>query len=298
MAEPPRQGHRDLPVAVPPTHQYSGTTMNARHSILWRTTRIAAGSLLALSALGASAATTVAAHGSGSIKTTTLTCGAPGVINSNHYAVGETVYLRGSKFDADAAFSWTITGLPGGASNDPGQTVASGSGATDGAGAFCFAAYVILDGDGGEYTADVSQGTSSSKNDNYLVSRTDESAGGSAGDGSTDPGTGTTDPGTGSTDPDTGTTDPGTGSTDPGTGTTDPGTGSTDQGTTTPPTQEVQGETDSATPPTSIALPATDTLSGSAGSSDAAFLIFGLAAVSGLAILLAPNRRRSADRQA
>ncbi len=230
--------------------------MNTRRSTLWRATRIAAGSLLAFSALGASAATTIAAHGSGSIKTTTETCGAPGVVNSNHYAVGDTVYLRGSNFEAGAAFSWTIAGLPGGASTDPGETVASGDGTTDGAGAFCFAAYVILDGDGGEYTADVTQARTSSKNDNYQVARTD-----------------------------------------PGTGTTDPGTGSTDPGTTDP-TQGVQGETDSATPPTSIDLPATDTLGGSTGSTGPGFLIFGLAAVTGLAILLAPNRRRSADRQA
>jgi hypothetical protein len=292
--------------------------MNTRHSTISRAARIAAGSLLALATLGSSVASTLAAGGgSGSVRTTTAACAS----NSNLYAAGDTVYLHGDNFVAATAYGWTIAGLPGGASGDPSHTVATGTGTTDASGEFCVAAYVVAGDDWGEYTADVNQG-STSKNHNYHVNRPSDATGGTTdpGTGTTDPGTGTIDPGTGTTDPGTGTTDPdttGTGTTDPGTGTTDTGTGATDTGTgstdtntttdpgngttdpgtvTTDPTQQVLGITNSVTQPSSIALPPTDTIGGVSDRTLPALLIAGLAAVSGAAILLAPSRRRTADR--
>ena len=108
------------------------------HSAFSRTARIAAGSLLAVSALGSAATGALAANGgSGSIWTTTASCSAPAPQNANLYAPGDAVYLRGSRFVAETAFGWTIDGLPGGASGDPGLTVATGNGTTDANGAFC-----------------------------------------------------------------------------------------------------------------------------------------------------------------
>ena len=106
----------------------------------------------------------VSAGNAGAIWTTTSACGAPQ--DANIYQHGATVYIHGSGFDAATSLAWTITGQPGGASSDPGITVASGNVTTDGSGAFCFSAYTIADDDSGEYTVDV---TGASKNDNYRV---------------------------------------------------------------------------------------------------------------------------------
>jgi len=65
----------------------------------------------------------------------------------------------------------------------------------------------------------------------------------------------------------------------------------------TPPTQSVEGDTDGVTPPVKIDLPPTDTIDGSGGAAPS-LLILGLGALAGLAILLAPTRRRTAAEQA
>ncbi len=297
--------------------------MNDRTRIsISRTARIAAGSLLALSALGSSAAGTLAAHGggSGAIWTTTDPCTSPAAQNVNLYAAGDTVYVRGDGFASSGAIGWTIAGLPGGASGDPGATVASGTGTTDPQGDFCIALYIVAADDWGEYTVDVTQDRAK-KNDNYHVNASG-STGGTTDPGTTDPGsteTGSTETGgtNGSSTGDTsenstggstggstgsgttggstgsGTTGGSTGGTGPGT--TGPGStgGTTDSGTT--PTQSVLGETD--TNPT-IELPATDTLGTTTGPVVPTILIAGLAAVAGLAVLFAPSRRRKADQLA
>lgn len=102
----------------------------------------------------------VAQAAGGSIKTTTGTCGNP--VNKNQYAVGDVMYITGTGFAHNATLPWTVTGLP--ASNDPNIVVASGTITTDGQGKFCFPAYTILAGDGGEYKADVN-----GKTDNFQV---------------------------------------------------------------------------------------------------------------------------------
>jgi hypothetical protein len=228
--------------------------MNTRHATISRTVRIAAGGLLAMSALAVSTASVFAAKGgSGAIWTTNESCQTPAAQDDNLYAVGETVYVRGKNFDANVAISWKITGLPGGASSDPKIVVAGGSASTDGDGYFCITAYTILDGDAGEYKAEVSRGDSTKK-DNFRVDAPVQSV-----------------------DDDDDTTPPADDS--------------------TPPSQEVEGDTDAVTPPVKIELPPTDTID---GSSDAApsFLILGLGALAGLAVLLAPTRRRTAVEQA
>jgi hypothetical protein len=107
----------------------------------------------------------------GSIWTTDDPCSSQAAQNTNTYAAGDTVYVRGDGFAASATIGWTITGKPGGASGDPDLVVASGSSATDGTGAFCLEAYVVAADDWGVYSVDVTQGRTS-KNDNYNVDAT------------------------------------------------------------------------------------------------------------------------------
>jgi hypothetical protein len=137
-----------------------------------RNTRIAAtiagtAALLALACsdsptdLSRGSALQFASEGSGAIWTTTGSCGAPQ--DANHYSIGDQIFLNGSGFEA-GSYPWSIVGRPGGASADPGQTVASGNVSPDGAGNFCFAAYQVLPDDRGEYQVKV--GT---KGDNYRV---------------------------------------------------------------------------------------------------------------------------------
>src|SRR5687767_10236769 len=95
------------------------------------------------------------AAGPGAIWTTRITCSDPAPQDENHYQTGETVYVRGSNFEPNTTYDWTITGQPGNASSDPGVVVASGTVTTDGSGAFCLAAYTIPAGDRGEYTVDL-----------------------------------------------------------------------------------------------------------------------------------------------
>jgi hypothetical protein len=97
----------------------------------------------------------------GAIWTTTGSCGAPQ--NSNHYQAGDKIYINGSGFNA-GDHDWHIKGQPGGASGDPGDTVASGTVTVDSSGAFCFAAYTVKSDDWGEYSVKVGN-----KGDNYHV---------------------------------------------------------------------------------------------------------------------------------
>ena len=139
---------------------------------MYRTSRIAAtvagtAALLALACsehptdLGSGPALQFASGGSGAIWTTTGSCGAPQ--DANHYSIGDQIFLNGASFGA-GSYAWSIVGRPGGASADPGQTVASGNISPDGAGNFCFSAYQVLPDDRGEYQVKV--GT---KGDNYRV---------------------------------------------------------------------------------------------------------------------------------
>lgn len=95
----------------------------------------------------------------GAVWTTTSSCGAPQ--NANQYISGNTVYIHGDNFDA-GDYNWNITGQPG--SSDPNIIVAFGSITIDGTGEFCFAAYIIQNGDNGVYKAEVDN-----KFDNYSV---------------------------------------------------------------------------------------------------------------------------------
>ncbi|HEX4897810.1 MAG TPA: hypothetical protein VFV53_05565 [Candidatus Limnocylindrales bacterium] len=267
-----------------------------------RATRVAASSLLALSALSVGVGTTLAAGGSGSIWTTSADCDAPAAQNQNLYASGQTIYVRGANFDASTPFSWSIEGKPGGASGDPGLVVASGSATTDGAGAFCLDLYEVAPDDWGVYSVDVTQGRTS-KNDNYRV------------DGAGDPSEETTDPGDETTDPGDQTTDPGDEATDPGSESDDPAAETTD-GTPEAPASTVADESSTSGPASSttggtttpservlgavstggsLELPPTDTISAAMTDGSSIFLILGLAGLAAAAVLFAPIRRREPE---
>ena len=277
-------------------------TRNSSDRTSARATRVAASSLLALSALSVGVGSVLAAGGSGSIWTTDAGCDAPAAQNQNLYAVGQTVYVRAENFDASTPLSWSIEGLPGGASGDPGLIVASGSATTDGAGALCLDLYEIVPDDWGVYSVDVTQGRTS-KNDNYRV------------DGAGDPSDQTTDPGDDTTDPGDQTTDPGDQTTDPGTESTDPA-GETTHGTPEAPASTVTGEpamsgpadatADGTTTPSqsvlaavltggSLELPPTDTIAAAVTDSSSIFLILGLAGLAAAAVLFAPIPRREPE---
>jgi hypothetical protein len=283
-----------------------------------RATRVAASALLALSALSVGVGTTLAAGSSGAIWTTSADCDAPAAQNENHYAVGETIYVRGENFEASAPFSWSIEGKRGGASADPGLVVASGSATTDANGAFCLDAYEVASDDRGEYSVDVTQGRT--KHDNYRVD-----GAGDPNDETTDPGDETTDPGDETTtpadetkNPADETTNPADETTNPADETTDPG-GQTSDGTPVAPTNTVASES-SASGPTgstaggtggttqfsqsvldavstrgSLELPATDTIAAAATDSSSIFLILGLAGLAAAAVLFTPLRRREPE---
>jgi hypothetical protein len=209
-----------------------------------RATRVAASSLLALSALSVGVGSTLAAGGSGSIWTTDVDCDVSVAQNQNLYAVGQTIYVRGENFDASTPFSWSIEGMPGGASGDPGVVVASGSADTDDAGAFCLNLYEVAPDDWGVYSVDVTQGRTG-KNDNYRVD-----GAGDPGDETTDPGDETTDPADETTDPADETTDPADETTDPADETTDPADETTDPADeTTDPADETTDPADETTDP-------------------------------------------------
>jgi hypothetical protein len=291
-----------------------------------RATRVAASSLLALSALSVGVGSTLAAGGSGSIWTTDADCDQSVAQNQNVYAVGQTIYVRGDGFDASAPLSWSIEGMPGGASGDPGVVVASGSADTDDAGAFCLDLYDVAPDDWGVYSVDVTQGRTV-KHDNYRVDGTgdpnDETT--DPGDQTTDPGDETTDPGDETTDPGDQTTDPGDETTDPGDETTEPGSETTEpaaettDGTPEAPASTVAGESstsgpaDSTTGSTggttplsqsvlgavstggSLELPPTDTIAAAVTDGSSIFLILGLAGLAAAAVLFAPIRRREPE---
>ncbi|MCK4995593.1 MAG: PKD domain-containing protein [Thermoplasmatales archaeon] len=82
--------------------------------------------------------------------------------NVNHYYVGDDVYANGDNFDPYTQYNWYVKGQP--SSCDPNTIVASGTVITDSAGAFCFNAYTIQEGDCGVYRVNVGN-----KNDNFNV---------------------------------------------------------------------------------------------------------------------------------
>ena len=284
-------------------------TRNSSDRTSARATRVAASSLLALSALSVGVGSTLAAGGSGSIWTTDADCDAPAAQNQNLYSVGQTIYVRGENFDASTPLSWSIEGMPGGASGDPGLIVASGSATTDGAGALCLDLYEIVPDDWGVYSVDVTQGRTS-KNDNYRVD-----GAGDPGDQTTDPGDDTTDPGDQTTDPGDQTTDPSDDqTTDPGDNTTDPADETSD-GTAEVPASTVAGESSASGPADSttggttpgqsvlgavltggsLELPPTDTIAAAVTDSSSIFLILGLAGLAAAAVLFTPIRRRELE---
>lgn len=111
------------------------------------------------------------AGGSGAIWTTREPCDvyAGAEQDANHYAIGETVHIRGENFIGDHVYGWRITGQPGSA--DPDQIVASDSITTQPNGYFCVPSYTIQPDDDGEYTVDVfdPEDLTQTKNDNYQV---------------------------------------------------------------------------------------------------------------------------------
>jgi len=96
------------------------------------------------------------------IWTTTGSCGNDQQ-DVNHFSPGEAVYINGNGFSI-GTYSWSIKGLPGGASCDSNINVASGTKPVNASGAFCFNAYNVSSGDCGEY-----QVKFSNKGDNYRV---------------------------------------------------------------------------------------------------------------------------------
>lgn len=218
---------------------------------------LAGTSLLAMAAIGP-AASPALAKPSGSIWTTDEDCSAQGAQNANSYDVGETVFLRGANFAPSSAFTWSVSGKPGGASGDPNQEVGAGGSTTDAAGALCVAAYVVAADDWGEYSVKVEQG-STRKNDNFSVDPGDEVSppaedpGDEPGDEATDPGDEVSPP---TDDP---VDDP---SDDPGDEATDPGPEATPAvDDETPASNEGSGDEadDSATPPEQAVEPAAET---------------------------------------
>jgi len=111
------------------------------------------------------------AGGSGAIWTTREPCDvyAGAEQDANHYAIGETVHIRGEDFLGDHVYGWRITGQPGSA--DPNQIVDSGSITTSSNGYFCVPSYTIQPDDDGVYTVDVfdPEDPTQTKNDNYQV---------------------------------------------------------------------------------------------------------------------------------
>ncbi len=96
----------------------------------------------------------------GSVWTTTGSCGTPQNINS--YAVGQHVFINGSNFSANTQYAWSIKPSAGGANA---VAIASGQITTNGSGDFCFDAITLAQINiGGPYKADVN-----GKNDNFSV---------------------------------------------------------------------------------------------------------------------------------
>ena len=85
----------------------------------------------------------------GSIWTTRGGCGDQ-IHDANQYATGEKIYINGKKFECPS-YSWSITGKPGGASEDPGIVIASGVQSISSNGTFCIEAYTVKSDDGGVY---------------------------------------------------------------------------------------------------------------------------------------------------
>ena len=104
---------------------------------------------------------TLISASSGSIWTTREGCDFPQ--NENQYDGEDIVFVRGNNFDP-GEYDWTIKGLPGEASEDPGQIVADGVYEVGSEEHFCFAAYEIDDDDFGVYKVSFDN-----KHDNYHV---------------------------------------------------------------------------------------------------------------------------------
>ena len=136
--------------------------------------------MMCLAAFGLAFAPSASAE---SIWTTQNACGAD-TQDANHYRVGEIIFINGADWGT-GTYTWTITGNPGGSSEDPNIVVATGqititgdnvfsvTGDIDGQegngtgsqpNRFCFGAYYVQPDDGGEYKANVGI-----KNDNYRV---------------------------------------------------------------------------------------------------------------------------------
>lgn len=86
----------------------------------------------------------------GSIWTTSNECGEPSE-SSNHYEIGEQIYLNGIGFYKNGAYNWTVKGNPGRASCDSGKIVATGSLPLSDEESFCFPVYIVQEGDCGVY---------------------------------------------------------------------------------------------------------------------------------------------------
>jgi uncharacterized repeat protein (TIGR01451 family) len=101
----------------------------------------------------------------GAIWTTGTTCIQPDPQDDNLYAVGDTVYIRGSNFEPDSDLVWEITQVSG-----PDKTlIEDGVGTTDSTGYFCVTSHTILPGESGTFTVDVTATGDTTKNDNYRV---------------------------------------------------------------------------------------------------------------------------------
>ena len=77
---------------------------------------------------------------------------------AGEYNRGDTVFVQGWQFQGNADFTGSIFGFDGGGSCDPGSTVATFNGTTDGSGNFCVNAYTVANDDCGQYYIRVIQG--------------------------------------------------------------------------------------------------------------------------------------------
>jgi hypothetical protein len=112
----------------------------------------------------------VQAKASGAIWTTSEPCSIPADQDQNHYAIGETIYVRADGLTAGATYTITFTGNPGGSSGDPGVIVFTGTGTADADGYFCAQGYTVQPDDWGEYTVDLYDSSGKHiSNDNYRV---------------------------------------------------------------------------------------------------------------------------------
>jgi hypothetical protein len=112
----------------------------------------------------------VQAQASGAIWTTSEPCANPAAQDQNHYAIGQTIFVRADGLNTGETYTFTFTGNPGGSSGDPKIVVFTGTATADSNGYFCAQGYTVQPDDWGEYTVDLYDSSGKHiSNDNYRV---------------------------------------------------------------------------------------------------------------------------------